>query len=270
MNLKELQKHWHKFGKQDPLWAIITSPDKKGGKWKPDEFFDLGKTHVNSVMAYLNAKGIRIQRKRALDFGCGAGRVTQALADHFDEVCGVDIAPSMVKLARKYNRHGDRCRHYVNDADDLKLFSSNSFDFVHTIIVLQHMLPAYAMAYIKEFVRVLAPDGILMFQIPSERMSRPAGSEPQVRPPEPQGANGSMQTIKQFLKRLTPRPLLAWYVQIRYAEREPRMEMHCVEKDKVLSLLRENGAEVLDIVDDEASGAGFVSLRYTVTKARAS
>jgi ubiquinone/menaquinone biosynthesis C-methylase UbiE len=157
MNLKELQKHWHKFGKQDPLWAIITSPDKKGGKWKPDEFFDSGKTHVNGVMAYLNAKGIRIQRKRALDFGCGAGRVTQALADHFDEVCGVDIAPSMVKLARKYNRHGDRCRHYVNDADDLKLFSSNSFDFVHTIIVLQHMLPAYATAYIKEFVRVLAP-----------------------------------------------------------------------------------------------------------------
>lgn len=78
-----------------------------------------------------------------------------------------------------------------------------------------------------------------------------------------------MQTIKQFLKRLTPRPLLAWYVQIR-AAREPRMEMHCVEKDKVLSLLRENGAEVLDIVDDEACGAGFVSLRYTVTKARAS
>lgn len=141
MNLKELQKHWHKFGKQDPLWAIITWPDKKGGKWKPDEFFDSGKTHVNGVMAYLNAKGICIQRKRALDFGCGVGRVTQALADHFEEVCGVDIAPSMVKLARKYNRHGDRYRHYVNDAADLKLFSSNSFDFVHTIIVLQHMLP---------------------------------------------------------------------------------------------------------------------------------
>jgi ubiquinone/menaquinone biosynthesis C-methylase UbiE len=270
MNLKELQKHWHKFGKQDPLWAIITSPDKKGGKWKPDEFFDSGKTHVNGVMAYLNAKGIRVQRNRVLDFGCGAGRVTQALADHFEEVCGVDIAPSMIKLARKYNCHGARCKYYVNDADDLKLFSSNSFDFVYTIIVLQHMLPAYAMAYIKEFVRVLAPGGILMFQIPSENMLAPANSEPQVQPPQGEEGDGAMQTIKRFLKRLTPRPLLVWYVQIRYAERAPRMEMHCVEKDRVLSLLRENGAEVLDIVDDGASGAGFVSLSYTVTKARAS
>ena len=39
MDLKELQKHWHQFGKQDPMWAILTWPDKKGNKWSVDEFF---------------------------------------------------------------------------------------------------------------------------------------------------------------------------------------------------------------------------------------
>ena len=40
MELKELQKQWHLFGKRDPLWAIITWEDKKGNKWDPDEFFE--------------------------------------------------------------------------------------------------------------------------------------------------------------------------------------------------------------------------------------
>ena len=39
MDLKQLQKNWDEFGKTDPLWAILTSPDRKGGKWDPEEFF---------------------------------------------------------------------------------------------------------------------------------------------------------------------------------------------------------------------------------------
>ena len=37
----------------------------------------------------------------ALDFGCGVWRLTQPLADHFKEVCGIDISPNFIELANK-------------------------------------------------------------------------------------------------------------------------------------------------------------------------
>src|SRR5258707_194558 len=77
--------------------------------------------------------------RRALDFGWGAGRLSQAIARRMAEVDGVDIARSMVDLAGRHNRYGDRCRYRVNTAPDLRLFGDGAFDFVYSSIVLQHI-----------------------------------------------------------------------------------------------------------------------------------
>ena len=45
-------------------------------------------------------------RRSALDFGCGIGRLSQALAEHFDQVYGVDISPKMIELARAAQSQG--------------------------------------------------------------------------------------------------------------------------------------------------------------------
>jgi 2-polyprenyl-3-methyl-5-hydroxy-6-metoxy-1,4-benzoquinol methylase len=122
MNIDELKRSWSELGRQDPLWAILTSPEKKGRTWRTDEFFEKGDEEIAAVMAYTMSLGIPVERKRALDFGCGVGRLTQALAAHFDHVAGVDITASMLKMARKYNRFGERCRYYLNESDNLHLF----------------------------------------------------------------------------------------------------------------------------------------------------
>ncbi len=62
-------------------------------------------------MDYLGDRQISFPKRRALDFGCGVGRLTQALARHFNIVDGVDIAPSMIELANQFNRSGGRCRY---------------------------------------------------------------------------------------------------------------------------------------------------------------
>jgi 2-polyprenyl-3-methyl-5-hydroxy-6-metoxy-1,4-benzoquinol methylase len=54
------------------------------------------------------------QHGRALDFGCGVGRLTQALATHYDKVDGVDISWEMINLARRHNQHGDRVKYFAN------------------------------------------------------------------------------------------------------------------------------------------------------------
>ena len=81
------------------------------------------------------------EHRRALDFGCGVGRLTQALADYVDHAVGVDIAPSMIELARRHNTHGSRCEYIVNDTDHLSRFADQIFDVVYTGRVLQHIAP---------------------------------------------------------------------------------------------------------------------------------
>jgi ubiquinone/menaquinone biosynthesis C-methylase UbiE len=48
----------------------------------------------------------------------------------------------------------------------LQLFEANTFDLVHSWLVLQHMPKPLALAYISEFARVAKPGGVIVFQIP--------------------------------------------------------------------------------------------------------
>ena len=171
MELHELQENWDAFGKSDPLWAILADPTKMHGKWTRDEFFKTGEDEISVVMRHIGSLNIDIPRRRALDFGCGIGRLTQALCRHFEECCGVDIAPSMIMLANRHNRHGNKCRYYINESSDLRLFGDNSFDFVYSNITLQHMRPEYSKSYIREFLRILSPGGLIVFQIPDKEIA---------------------------------------------------------------------------------------------------
>lgn len=167
MDLRELQRHWDTFGRQDPFWAILTDPARRGNRWSPEEFFATGKTEITEHLDNATRLGVPGGWRRALDFGCGAGRLTQALADRFDAVLGIDVAPAMIALAKRHNRHGDRCTYEVNDEPNLSRWPDNAFDLIYTSRVLQHIDPRYSTAYLREFVRLLAPGGYLSFDLPS-------------------------------------------------------------------------------------------------------
>src|SRR6266545_7809449 len=92
MDLNDLQTTWHTQGRVDPLWAILSDPAKKGRRWDAEEFFATGVREVERLMSYLRGlPGAALGRRAALDFGCGVGRLTQPLAEHFTEVVGVDL-----------------------------------------------------------------------------------------------------------------------------------------------------------------------------------
>jgi SAM-dependent methyltransferase len=161
-----LQSTWEELAKQDPLWAILSMPAKKGGKWDVEEFFSHGRaeaTHVLQKVTSLHS----LRLEAALDFGCGVGRVTQYFADQFQKVIGVDVSAKMIELARQFNRKRQNVEYCHNPYGDLAMFTDRSFDFVYSNLVLQHMKPVYAAHYINEFFRITRPDGIIVFQIPS-------------------------------------------------------------------------------------------------------
>jgi len=109
MDMTELQRNWDLFGKTDPLWSILNDRRRQNGRWNEKEFFQSGQRDIEAVFDTLNGLGVIPRRGRALDFGCGVGRLTQALCERFDSVVGVDIAPSMIELANRYNRFPGRC-----------------------------------------------------------------------------------------------------------------------------------------------------------------
>jgi len=165
MRLWQLRRHWDALAREDPFFAVLTDPDKQGNKWALAEFFSTGVAEVEGDLARLRVLAPGFSGRAALDFGCGAGRLTQALGAHFKKVTGVDISGHMVDLARGHNaREGVDFIH--NPGPDLRLFPDNSFSLVYSRITLQHIAPGYTKRYLAEFVRVLAPGGILSVQIP--------------------------------------------------------------------------------------------------------
>ena len=168
VDLEELRKHWDTLGSEDPLWAILTKPGTEGNRWDLNEFLQTGVQEIAGVMDETNRFCPGLATGSALDFGCGVGRLTQALCAHFERVVGVDISPAMLLRARELNRIGDRCRFVENHRDDLQMFETASLDFVYTSRVLQHMRPDYSKRYLREFARILAPGGVLVFQLTAE------------------------------------------------------------------------------------------------------
>lgn len=168
--LTKLQQDWDDLAKIDPMWAIYSDPTKRQNKWEIAEFFATGKQQIRQVLETIHGLGVALNNGTALDFGCGVGRLTQALAEEFNMVYGVDISPTMIEYADRFNRFGERCRYILNTQDDLKVFNDNFFDFIYSYIVLQHMPPDLMLGYLTEFIRIIREGGILMFQVPIQRL----------------------------------------------------------------------------------------------------
>jgi SAM-dependent methyltransferase len=172
VELRSLQKRWDAFARRDAFGAILAPMSGRESR-DVDAFLASGRQEIDEVLAETTLLGLPAGRTAALDFGCGAGRLTQALAARFDGCLGVDISPRMIALARELNQQGTRCRFLVNAEDSLAGLGSNGFDFVYSNLVLQHLRPGIALAYVAELARVLTPGGALVFQTASEREATP-------------------------------------------------------------------------------------------------
>jgi SAM-dependent methyltransferase len=162
------QSYWEELAQIDPYWAILSDPKYRYGKWDLNDFFRSGEQQVHHTMNLASIHGLPAERDLALDFGCGVGRLTRSLAPYFQEVHAFDFSKSMIERARELNGAYTNCHFDLiqNGPQDLP---SSQYDLIYSLLVLQH-LPSNASIkeYIREFIRLIKPDGLIIFQLPHE------------------------------------------------------------------------------------------------------
>jgi ubiquinone/menaquinone biosynthesis C-methylase UbiE len=251
LQVDQQQQDWNELADLDPYWAVLTRPDKRFGRWESEEFFATGTAEAAGVMARAQELGHPTERRRALDFGCGLGRLTRAFAAHFGECVGVDISDTMVARARELNIDVENASFVVNRAADLGRFEDGSFDFVYSTIALQHVPDRAAIeSYIRDFCRVLSPGGLAMFQLPSHI---PAVFRLQWR-----------RRLYVGLRRVGV-PSAFLYRRMRLLP----IAMSFVPERDVAAVVASAGARVLDVRTHGASGllnSGLKSSTYAVTR----
>jgi SAM-dependent methyltransferase len=236
MSLHSLQKNWEGFAQIDPLWAICVDSSRAGNMWTREEFFATGVTEVDRVIDHVRKLGLSPDANApALDFGCGVGRLTRSLNRYFPECWGVDISPTMVRLAKEFNQDRPGCRFWLNEDDDLSKLPNEKFGFIYSSIVLQHIQRKYAKRYLSAMIRVLRRDGILVFQVP-ERERAPFISK--VR-----NKVGFRRRISRLLGR---RSVNAFH-----------MTMHCFPEKGIRALLSGQPVCLVDVSLTNSSTGGF-------------
>jgi SAM-dependent methyltransferase len=239
--LDRLRATWNSLGETDPLWAILSRPEMRGGRWDPAAFFAAGEAEVAALERLCGELERPRGRRRALDFGCGVGRVSRALATRYAEVIGLDIAPSMIDGARRWNAGRDNLRFIEHVAADLAPIGDRSVDLVYSVLTLHHVPAALQRRYLAEFLRVLAADGLAVFQL----------------------AVGHTHDWRGRLYRALPNRLLA-PLRRRVHRSRAVAEVHVLGEAEVAAIVTAAGRRLLRAFDVAAAGRGFRGRMFCV------
>jgi SAM-dependent methyltransferase len=198
-------------------------------EWLADDYFSAGSQETADFMHRARILGYPRQRREALDFGCGLGRVTRALGDYFSEVVGVDIAPETVARARALNADYANCHFLLFDQPELEPFEDDRFDMVYSVLeVRQDSDGSLLIELARELLRVLCPSGLLLLRIADRLAFRSA--------PE------SESWTRRFFRRLRNLPSSVYYKVL-----SRRLNPIAKSQNDLLDLVVESRAQVLQI-----------------------
>jgi SAM-dependent methyltransferase len=157
--LDSMRDDWNRRAREDANYYAAFGRREQ----RDEEFFASAGQAVQALEPELKRLA---GRQAALEIGCGPGRLLRPMGRHFAAVHGVDISDEMIRLARGKLRGVPNAHVHATSGADLSLFPDDSFDFVYSYAVFQH-IPSREVVfrYLEESRRVLRPDGILRCQI---------------------------------------------------------------------------------------------------------
>jgi SAM-dependent methyltransferase len=183
---RDTDADWRELGATEPFWGVLTDPRFRNENLTPeglDLFYESGRRDIADVAGRLaQIAGDELKVARALDFGCGVGRLSEAMCAYADEVVGYDISPGMLAQARQ--RSAGAVRYSDQPLE-------GAFDWINSFIVFQHIPPERGMALLGDLLDRLAAGGFISLHFTVWR-------EPHLQPPRAGGqARRWLQGVKQ-------------------------------------------------------------------------
>jgi 2-polyprenyl-3-methyl-5-hydroxy-6-metoxy-1,4-benzoquinol methylase len=226
---------WKAYGATEPHWSVLTAEEyqQRNLAENIDRFYQSGADHIESCFNFIRRLGCSTSFQKALDFGCGVGRLTLALAPHARQVIGVDVSPPHLNLATQ--RATEQSISNVQftsiaSVNDLDYF--RGFDFVISVIVLQHNPPPVMAAIYRKLLEALAPGGFAIVQMPTFIHNRKFSTE-------------------QYL-----------------ANEQPQLEMNALPQSFIFEIINNANCRVCEVREDSATGSNsMLSHTFVVRKA---
>jgi SAM-dependent methyltransferase len=108
------------------------------------------------------------ESSRVMDFGCGWGRMIRYFLRDVapQNLVGCDVLPEMIDICRSLNL---RATFEVNAPEPPTSFADGSFDVIYAYSVLSHLSESLHLHWLREFKRLLRPNGILVATTHSRR-----------------------------------------------------------------------------------------------------
>jgi len=163
--LDKMRQDWDERARENARFYVNTERTD----WTDEDFFESGRRTVREEILtdMINiCQGKDPKQMKVIEIGCGAGRVTRALAEIFGEVHAVDVSGEMVELARQALRGMPNAHVYQNNGMDLGVIPPGEYDFAFSSIVFQHIPSREVIeSYVREVHRLLRPGALFKFQV---------------------------------------------------------------------------------------------------------
>lgn len=161
--MKYFQKFkWDMLAKKNSNYYINSDfTDKDEKKYKESGDNDVKKNVLNDKLLNDN---INFSESVILEIGCGNGRMTEFIANHFKIVYAFDISSEMIDQAHiRVNKNN--INFLVGDGESFKV-DDDIIDIVFSWIVFQHFsTKKMVIKNLQEIYRVLKPGGIAKIQL---------------------------------------------------------------------------------------------------------
>src|SRR5260370_33552589 len=136
---------WEDYGKNDPYFGVLTWEGYKNNKLTKEaqkEFFATGERYIDSVVKTIQEHfNPAFRPVRALDFGCGVGRLALPLARLCDSVVGVDVSESLLATAAQNCKEPGLTNVTVVKSDDALSGVTGTVDFFPSFLLFHHIPP---------------------------------------------------------------------------------------------------------------------------------
>jgi 2-polyprenyl-3-methyl-5-hydroxy-6-metoxy-1,4-benzoquinol methylase len=225
--LAHVQQSWQQLGQTEPHYLVLSAEQFKQAnlvKYR-DQFYQSGRDNVDCLLKTLRRNDCfpeGVADKTVLEYGCGVGRLTYVLAQHFKQVFAYDISAPHLALAKALTDElGLTNIHYERIVHPRDVMNLPKVDVVVTLIVLQHNPPPVTKMILRSLLESLNQGGVAYFQILTYQEGYSFDAESYLR---------TMQS------------------------RRGQIEMHVLPQPRVFELIEQMNCQILEVLDDAWAG----------------